>query len=119
MTRPDWLLIIITLAILPMIYERLWRTSGEAEYLVIYTPESGRQQHDLHKDRLIKVAGVLGESVVEVRNGHTRFSKAPCPGKYCMHSGWLTESGHITACLPNRVSIQLAGDMQRFDAINF
>jgi hypothetical protein len=70
-------------------------------------------------DRLLEIDGPLGASRIEIRNGRARFISSPCRGKVCIHSGWLEHTGELTACLPNRVSIQLLGQHPRFDAVNF
>ncbi len=73
----------------------------------------------LGEDRTIEIEGSRGKSMLEVSDGAIRFVDSPCRTKRCVHAGWLKLSGEFAACLPNQVSILIAGDKRRFDAINF
>ena len=70
-------------------------------------------------DRKLQVQGPLGVSIIEIKELRARFLESPCKGQQCVHSGWLETAGELTACLPNRISIQLLGRHPRFDAVNF
>ncbi len=136
MTRADRVLMAIVLCSLPLLYLHFW-TPGAADYsdsaggvtqgadagtatvLRIQSAGTAANTTPLAPDRQIQVPGPMGESTIEIRAGQARFLESPCPGKVCVHSGWLSEAGQLAACLPNRISIQLLGSRPRFDAINF
>ncbi len=46
----------------------------------------------------------------EVKDGAIAFVESDCPGKECIHAGWLKTPGSSMACLPNQVSITLSGE---------
>jgi hypothetical protein len=119
MTRADRVLMAIVLCTLPLLYLHFWTPGERATLLRIQTAGTDPTTTSLTPDRQLRLAGPIGESTIDIRAGQVRFLDSPCPGKVCVHSGWLRETGQIAACLPNRVSIQLLGSQPRFDAINF
>jgi len=68
---------------------------------------------------VIEINGTRGLSTLEFNDGAVRFVASPCRTKRCIHAGWLRRSGDFAACLPNQVSVLVAGAERRFDAINF
>lgn len=119
MTRADLILIVIVLGILPFMYIRMWTGDTEAGYIQIQAAGNPPVTEELSPDRTIHIDGPLGDSVIEINNGRTRFISSPCRNKVCVQTGWLATSGSLAACLPNRISIFLLGEHPRFDAINF
>lgn len=71
------------------------------------------------QNREVRVAGPLGETILQIRDGRVRVVSSPCTQKICVRAGWLEEAGEAAACVPNRVSVALLGADPRFDAINF
>ncbi len=63
---------------------------------------------DPHKDGLYSVAGPLGETLVEVRDGRARIASSPCPAPG-WHGGWVDHPGERSVCLPNRVVLRAEG----------
>lgn len=118
-TRAD--LVITLLAGLGVggLYPLNWGAHGLGETAHIFIPGQPEQIVDLGEEHRYIIAGPLGDNVLEVRDGKIRFVQSPCSGKQCIHSGWLSESGDFAACLPNRVSLMVAGKEQRYDTINF
>lgn len=83
------------------------------------TPDKNKILFSLRDTRDIRIAGPLGETLITIRKGQARFVSSPCAQKQCIHSGWLKRNGDFAACLPNRVSLFIAGREGAFDAINF
>ena len=50
--------------------------------------------------REIQLPGV--NVTLQAEKGRIRFLKSDCPDQICVKTGWLTEGGHMAACLPNR-----------------
>ena len=48
-------------------------------------------------------------NTVSVQNGCAGFSDSDCPGRVCVHSGWISAAGRSIVCLPNRVEIRIVG----------
>lgn len=119
MTRADRILLVLVVGAMPFLYFHIWFSDGTAKFLLISSDDDAEVTELLTPDRLLRITGPLGESVVEVKDGRTRFLSSPCLNQVCVHSGWLSGAVSITACLPNRISLTLVGQHPRFDAINF
>lgn len=57
--------------------------------------------------KTIPVKGPLGTTIVEVDGTRARVVSSPCPDKICVKMGWLEQVGDYSACLPNRVLIEM------------
>lgn len=58
----------------------------------------------------IPTEGVLGNSVLEVREGRIRMMASPCPDKLCIDQGWASKPGQSIVCVPNAVSVTIQGN---------
>ena len=119
MTRADRILILLVVCAIPFLYLHLWFGDEPADFVQIRSGSNAPITETLQPDRLLRVTGSLGESIIEVRNGRIRFASSPCTTQVCVHSGWLTHAGEFAACLPNRISLTLVGRDPHFDAINY
>lgn len=121
LTPADTALLIISVLLLAQLFSN--RFSGEAAQKVVITDHLGQHQSlDLHHDQTLTVHGAIGDSTIQVADERVRFLDSPCQNKLCIHSGWIKHGGETVACLPNRLSVQLArsaNDDSGFDAINF
>jgi hypothetical protein len=118
MTRADWALLLTLLAGLPWLYLHFW--SGDpGQQLAILTQEGPPRILPLYPDQELHIQGALGESVIRIEQGRARFVASACTNKVCIQRGWIDAAGQTSACLPNRVSIQVLGRDARFDAVNF
>ncbi len=119
MTRADRILLVIVLALLPLVYLAFWRPARAGDTLVVWSPVTGEKRYDLRHDRTLRIPGNLGVARIDITGGKARFIHSPCHGKQCIQHGWVGNAGDFIACLPNRVSIEVRGHGQRFDAVNF
>lgn len=121
MVRQGDILILLLAAIaLVALYTGLWGSGRSGELARITAGDGEQIVAALDHDRIYRVAGRLGTSVIEVRDGHIRFNDSPCRGKQCVHSGWLEHEGDFAACLPNGISVAVLNHgSARFDSINF
>jgi hypothetical protein len=76
------------------------------------------QELPLATNAVYAITGPLGVSEVEVRERRVRIARDPSPKQYCVKQGWLTRPGETALCLPNQVSIQIAGGVG-YDSLNF
>jgi len=120
-TPADKVIITLALILLGGLYHYYWlKPSGAADYAIISVAQQPPQRIQLQQAQTIAVEGQLGTTWIEVAPGQIRFLKAPCPGQYCVHAGWLKHSGDFVTCLPNRVSIELISQTeQSFDSIAY
>jgi hypothetical protein len=62
----------------------------------------------LSSDAEIALPGYPG-IMFAVRDGAIAFRRSNCSDKSCVNSGFLSRPGQAAACLPNRVSLVIAG----------
>lgn len=121
--RPlDGLIWVAALLGLAFLYGYLWAPSGQAASLNVLVDNQSVLTVPLNRNEQYTVAGRLGESVIEVRNGQARFVSSPCRNQVCVHHGWASHRGELLACLPNRIALVLDGDAPEgpmIDAVNF
>ena len=64
------------------------------------------------------VAGPLGITRIEIREGQVRVLSSPCPLKLCQRAGWIGAAGEMIVCLPNEVVVRLPGRRRGVDALS-
>ncbi len=117
--RPgDWLVLTVAACALLALTDRLWLASGKPQSVVVRSGGQHAQEYSLATNAIYTFVGPLGLSEVEVRDGRVRIAKDPSPKQYCVKQGWLARPGEAALCLPNRISIQIAGG-RSFDSLNF
>jgi hypothetical protein len=99
-------------------YAAFWGDRPGGSEAVVFVDRQEVTTLDLGAPGVHTIAGRIGESVLRVEAGRVRFTASPCPGRYCIHSGWLARSGEVAACLPNSVVVEVRGGSQAFDAVN-
>ena len=116
----DKAIFLLSVSLIITSYLYFWQTTP-ASYAVIKSPQHESLHVNLNKNQTYNIQGTLGTSAIEVKQGKIRFVSSPCQNKFCIQHGWQQHHGDLTACLPNRISIQLAGLSQTasYDAINF
>ena len=117
--RGDYLVLLISLVMLPWLYINLWGDQLAGDYVRILVGGEQLELVSLNQSTTLEIKGELGLSLLEILNGKIRFIDSACSGKQCVHSGWISKGGEVVSCLPNRVSIAILGGEQRFDSINF
>lgn len=73
----------------------------------------------LQRNRSINISGPLGETTIEVNGQRARIARDPSPKQYCVRQGWLKDAGDLALCLPNQVSIEIAGTNSHVDSVNY
>jgi hypothetical protein len=69
--------------------------------------KTGEYVYALDRDTAVDVAGPLGSTRIVIDSGRVCIADSPCPGKICVHSGRISNSGEWIACLPNRVLVYI------------
>ncbi|MGC9311763.1 MAG: NusG domain II-containing protein [Sediminispirochaetaceae bacterium] len=75
----------------------------------------------LDEDREVAVEGPLGTTYIHIHDGHAAVVESPCPNKLCIQAGELDENGEWSACMPNKVFVQIEGgqDTSGVDAATY
>ncbi|WP_333841120.1 NusG domain II-containing protein [Pelomicrobium sp.] len=95
-----------------------WRP-GTAERALVRAGGQVFAELDLHRDRVIRVPGPLGETRIRVAEGRVRVEADPSPLQLCVKRGWLAQPGDVAVCLPNEVSVELTGAARRYDSLAY
>ena len=79
------------------------KNNGNA-YVEIYSA-SRVWHYPLSEDVQIAIPGLLGESLIEIKDGSVAFIESPCPNQSCILEGSISKAGTWLACLPNAISL--------------
>ncbi len=86
--------------------------AGNAETLIIHEGNSS-SEYPLNSFNEIKA----GNTLVIINNGRARIAESTCSHKICKNAGWLSKPGDVSACVPNRVMIEIKGGKKTYDAV--
>ena len=107
--RPgDWLLLLVSVALVAASYPLLWR-GGVADRAIVKRDGQVVTELALNVPRRFQVEGAIGTTVIEVQPGRARVLSDPGPRQYCVQQGWLTRVNAVAICAPNHVTLQLGG----------
>lgn len=115
----DMVIIMLCAAGVGSAYWLTWQSAGAGKAVVVRGADEPERRIALDREMEMTVRGPRGESRIAIRPGGVRFLSSPCPGKYCVRSGWLERAGAFTACLPNGVSLTLVGGESGYDGIGY
>lgn len=114
----DWLTLLLGIVCVVLLALKLW--SGDlADRAIIRSGGKVFREVPLSRDQQIEVPGPLGTSVITIEKRRARISSDPSPRQYCVRQGWLQQTGEIAICLPNEVSVELAGSRKKYDSLNY
>lgn len=114
----DWLVMVSGVVLVYVLFATLWQQSP-ASKLQIRVGDKVYGTYSLDQTRVLMLKGALGETRVVIRNGQVRFEQSPCHNQYCVHQGWLKRAGQAAFCIPNQVSLELIGEHQAYDSLNY
>jgi hypothetical protein len=115
----DLISITLCLAIVAASYS-LWGSRGEGVFVArLQMGTASPELVALDGHRVMTYTGPLGVTKVEIDQARARFVESPCHDQRCVLSGWVSRPGAAIVCLPNRVSLDLAGTPSGYDAISF
>ena len=77
----------------------------KGNFVIINTPD-GKYRYLLSKDRTIKLKGLLGDFVVEIKNGEVYVKETSCPQKICQRFK-ISKANENIICIPNMISIRI------------
>ncbi|MBQ2464996.1 MAG: NusG domain II-containing protein [Treponema sp.] len=106
----DFVFVAVVAGVIVFLFLRLGRNLDDSKKrLVVQSSAGGEYVFPLDRDGLYNVAGLHGDSVIEVLDGKARFKDSPCPNKTCVQQGFISLPGEWAACLPNDVFIMVQG----------
>lgn len=102
----DAVVLVIAVAVTAASAFAAYRKPAVKPQLVVSTPE-GEYLYSIDKDRTIEAKGLIGNSIIEIKDGSVRFTDSPCDNKVCVNHGVLMGGFDFAACLPNGVMIMV------------
>jgi hypothetical protein len=82
---------------------------GGGQASAVLKGRDGEWVYPLSPDRELRVAGPLGDTVVEIRGKSVSIADSPCRNKTCIAAGSIGKPGQWLACLPNEVFVSIEG----------
>lgn len=85
-----------------------WIKTGNrgGDTVVIYQDGEKIQELPLDKNTEILIENRYTNRLV-IKDKKAAIVESDCPGRDCVHSGWIGEAGRSLVCLPNRVEIRI------------
>ncbi len=114
----DWIALLLGMMGTAWLTVALWQ-GGSADRAIIRSGGKIFREVPLSRDQVIDVPGPLGMSTIAIHNRQARIAADPSPRQYCVRQGWLRQAGEIAVCLPNQISLELAGSVRRYDSLSY
>lgn len=116
MKKNDWIIIGIVIFIAVSAY--IWNIIIEkneqynVRYVEIYTDGELYERVNIQEQKTVVIETELGRNVIEIKDGNVTMIEADCPDKICLETGTINRTNRSIVCLPNKVHIQIKGDME-------
>ncbi|MDD4237270.1 MAG: NusG domain II-containing protein [Desulfotomaculaceae bacterium] len=115
---------LLTLALISFgfLYLAQHRPAGEGLTIEIHKNGQLYRQMPLSEaaDEEIKITDSEGHyNVVEIKDGQVRVKEADCPNQICVKTGWLSKTGQISFCAPNKLKVIIKGESNGVDATSY
>ncbi|MDR3390175.1 MAG: NusG domain II-containing protein [Sulfuriferula sp.] len=116
--RGDWAVLATGAVAVMALVVHYWM-SPAGQHLVIKRGGNVFLTASLARAFSVEVPGPLGVTQVEVVNHRARVRSDPGPRQLCVHQGWISHEGEAAICLPNQVSVEIVGQVRRYDSLNY
>jgi hypothetical protein len=115
---PDIAIAALGMALILFFSLRVYRPA-QAAARVLVEGEGRRWEFPLDAAETIRVAGPLGDTVVELRGSRARVISSPCANQICTAAGGIRRHGQWIACLPNKVMVRVEAGGGEIDAASW
>lgn len=82
------------------------RGLGQKGSRIVVNAAGVKYEYSVSQNGTYTVAGELGPTTFEIKDGRVRIIDSPCPNKTCISQGWHNP----LVCLPNKVMITVEGE---------
>lgn len=114
----DWAVLALGVMVILALGAHYWMSPG-GQRLVIKRGGDVFLTASLAHAFSVNVPGPLGITQVEVVGHRARVRSDPGPRQLCVHQGWISHEGEAAICLPNQVSVEIVGQVRRYDSLNY
>ena len=83
------------------------RGLGQKGSRVLVNAAGVKYEYSVSQNGTYTVAGELGPTTFEIKDGRVRITDSPCPNKTCISQGWHNP----LVCLPNKVIITVESEI--------
>jgi len=116
MRLPDFFVLLLTAGITVFCAAGVYGKSGSALRLIIQG-KKGSWVYPINQTIRAEIPGLLGNTVVELKEGRACVVSSPCANQTCVGSGAIHRRGQWIACLPNGIFVRVeatgAGENQQ------
>lgn len=110
---------VLTLTAIAAVLCLIWcffpRSSGAVG---VVTSPAGEARYSLSIPAQFVVEGAAGYTVtVKIERARVRVVHSDCPDQLCVHSGWLSQNGQASVCVPAAVSVRVEGGTAAVDGV--
>ncbi|NLJ98991.1 MAG: NusG domain II-containing protein [Tissierellia bacterium] len=114
MTKGDKILIvsIVIFSILSLIYIKNFAFTNEENYISIQVDGEEIKKVIFDKKLIGKTMPIeteFGYNLIEIGDQKVRVIDADCPDKLDVKQGYISKSGEVIVCLPNKLVIEIKG----------
>ena len=102
------ILLVLILAVATMAFFAVGEDDAENRIVQVYQDGRLVEEWPLDENREILISGQY-ENTVSILDGKAAITDSDCPGRDCVHSGWISGAGRSIVCLPNRMEIRIVG----------
>lgn len=100
---------VILLSILIGVVFFLKNGTEEGNMVAVYQEGKKVQEISLEQETEVLVENKYTNKIV-VKEKRVAIVESDCPGRDCVHSGWISGKGRSLVCLPNSVEIRIEGE---------
>lgn len=115
MSTKKWLLILGIITALALAVCFFLRNQVPGTVAKVYV--DGKEVESIRLDLVsasyeIPIETTYGRNIILVEPGKISVKEADCPDKICVETGRIPEAGNVIACLPHRLSIVIASEIE-------
>lgn len=113
--KPGDAILIAVIFTIALTWSRCNRARGtEPQSLRIVTANTD-DTLTLFRDTLITIEHLT----IEIKNESAAITHSDCPTQQCVHTGYITTPGQMSACMPNGIWIEIVGSEKTTDVISY
>jgi hypothetical protein len=115
MKKNDWIIIGIVLLIAGSVY--IWnmiseKNQSDERYADIYYNGELYERVNVNEQKTVTIETDIGKNVIQIDHGKVTMIEADCPDKVCLNTGTIEKVNRSIVCLPNKVHVQITGDLE-------
>lgn len=107
---------VLLLSLVILCVSLLWGLSSDAKCLVVKYGNT-QKSFSLETDTVFTIENNGYTLTVRIEDGCGYVESADCPDKTCVHTGKISRSGRVIACVPAGVTLSIAGEEAEYDFI--